>query len=210
MATASGTSAPPAAPAQPQLSARIVCTVNSVDEEPWLPVKSIVTQFKIQVASGDANWEVLRRYSDFHDLNDRLAQHCGISSLPELPPKLLMNQARSPPPQWKGVPSPLHPTLYPLLPLFPRSRRTSPADISSWTRTYARCSPTSSWAGTPASWSFSVRRSRGSGTVFAASSTTRLSPRAIGIFATATCEPPPGPRSRPSERVRPGLLAPLA
>ena len=44
-----------------------------------------------QVTADDRSWEVQRRYSDFHELNLRLAKAFGEATLPELPPKLLMN-----------------------------------------------------------------------------------------------------------------------
>jgi len=73
------------------LHARIVSTSNQLDEEPWLPMKTIITLFRIQVRSGDDAWEVLRRYSDFSSLHAALAKVISDSDLPELPPKLLLN-----------------------------------------------------------------------------------------------------------------------
>ena len=74
------------------LRATIVCTSNQLEEEPWLPVRGIITLFRIQVVCGEQEWEDDRRYSDFHELNEKLAVICGYEALPELPPKLLLNQ----------------------------------------------------------------------------------------------------------------------
>mmetsp|Transcript_208 Transcript_208/g.475 ORF Transcript_208/g.475 Transcript_208/m.475 type:complete len:168 (+) Transcript_208:28-531(+) len=73
------------------LTTQIICTVNKLSDEPWLPVQGIVTLFRIQVNADDYTWEVQRRYSDFHELNQRLAKAFGEAALPELPPKLLLN-----------------------------------------------------------------------------------------------------------------------
>ena len=77
--------------ATPQdLKARIICTSNQLEDESFLLVKSMVTLFRIAVDCGEQNWEIYRRYSDFHELNDKLSA-LG-SPLPELPPKLLLHQ----------------------------------------------------------------------------------------------------------------------
>ena len=73
------------------LTIQIVSTVNKLSDEPWLPVQGIVTLFRIQVKADDQTWEVQRRYSDFNELNQRLAKAFGEAALPELPPKLLLN-----------------------------------------------------------------------------------------------------------------------
>jgi len=73
-----------------ELKAAIICTTNQLEGESFVPLKSIVTLFRIVVHCGEHTWEIYRRYSDFHDLNDKL---CMIGAeLPELPPKLLLNQ----------------------------------------------------------------------------------------------------------------------
>jgi hypothetical protein len=77
------------------VSARIVCTQNQLEEEPWLPVRSIVTMFRIQVSSGDRQWDVMRRYSDFHELHMQLAKASDPLTMPALPPKLLLNDDTS-------------------------------------------------------------------------------------------------------------------
>ena len=74
-----------------QLKAQIICTTNKLEEEPWLPVRGIVTVFRIQVTADERTWEVQRRYSDFHEFHSRLINAFGEGSLPELPPKLLLN-----------------------------------------------------------------------------------------------------------------------
>ena len=43
------------------------------------------------MTADDKSWDVQRRYSDFYKLNLRLAKAFGEATLPELPPKLLMN-----------------------------------------------------------------------------------------------------------------------
>ena len=73
------------------LTIQIVSTVNRLSDEPWLPVQGIVTLFRIQVKADDQTWEVQRRYSDFNELNQRLAKAFGEAAMPELPPKLLLN-----------------------------------------------------------------------------------------------------------------------
>ena len=73
------------------LTIQIVSTVNKLSDEPWLPVQGIVTLFRIQVKADDQTWEVQRRYSDFNELNQRLAKAFGEAALPELPPKLVLN-----------------------------------------------------------------------------------------------------------------------
>jgi len=96
-AMAGGAGSPPATgaatgtPSQAtDLKARIVCTSNQLEDESFLPGKSPVTLFRIAVDYGEQNWSIYRRYSDFHELNDKLTQ-LGVE-LPELPPKLLLNQ----------------------------------------------------------------------------------------------------------------------
>ena len=73
------------------LTVQIVSTINKLSDEPWLPVQGIVTLFRIQVKADERTWEVHRRYSDFNELNQRLAKAFGEAALPELPPKLLLN-----------------------------------------------------------------------------------------------------------------------
>ena len=51
------------------LSTQIICTTNKLEEEPWLPVRGIVTMFRIKVTADDRTWEVQRRYSDFNELH---------------------------------------------------------------------------------------------------------------------------------------------
>jgi len=74
------------------LAARIVSTSNQLEEEPWLPVRNIVTMYRISVSAADKQWEVLRRYSDFSELHLRLSKSIDPSLLPPLPPKLMLNQ----------------------------------------------------------------------------------------------------------------------
>ncbi len=74
------------------LTARIVATSNQLEEEPWLPVRNIVTMFRIQVSAGEKRWEVLRRYSDFSELHLRLSRALDPALLPPMPPKLLLNE----------------------------------------------------------------------------------------------------------------------
>lgn len=83
------------APAMTDIKATIVATSNQLEEESFLPVQTIITLFRIKVECGDQQWEVYRRYSDFHELNEKLAAVCGYGILPELPPKLLLNQPES-------------------------------------------------------------------------------------------------------------------
>ena len=52
---------------------------------------SIITMFRIQVSSGDRTWEVLRRYTDFKELQQNLTEAIDPSLVPPLPPKLLLN-----------------------------------------------------------------------------------------------------------------------
>ena len=74
------------------LSAKIVCTSNQLEEEPWLPVRNIITMFRIHVSIGDREWDVMRRYSDFHELHQAVSKTIAdASALPALPPKLLLN-----------------------------------------------------------------------------------------------------------------------
>jgi len=77
---------------EPELTAKIVSTSNQLEEEPWLPVRSIVTMFRISVTCGDKSWELLRRYTEFHDLDAQLAKSFDPALLPPLPPKLLVNE----------------------------------------------------------------------------------------------------------------------
>ena len=74
------------------LTARIISTCNQLEEEPWLPVRSIVTMFRIAVTCGDKSWELLRRYTEFHELDAQLAKSFDPALLPALPPKLLYNE----------------------------------------------------------------------------------------------------------------------
>ena len=74
------------------LSARIVSTSNQLDDEPWLPVRNIVTMFRIQVTQEGKSWELMRRYTDFHELDAQLTKSYDPSMLPPLPPKLLVNE----------------------------------------------------------------------------------------------------------------------
>jgi len=71
--------------------ARVVATSNQLDDEPWLPVQTIITLFRIQVSCGDKSWEVMRRYSDFNALHGIMCKAYDESTLPKLPPKLLLN-----------------------------------------------------------------------------------------------------------------------
>ena len=77
------------------VTARIVSTSNQLEDEPWLPVKSIVTMFRIHVSCGEKSWEVLRRYTDFNELHAQLAKVFDPAGLPALPPKLLLNDDES-------------------------------------------------------------------------------------------------------------------
>jgi hypothetical protein len=79
-------------PGLPPLSAHIVSTVNQLEEEPWLPVRSIVTLFRIQVHFGEQQWELLKRYSDFYELDLQLTKSFDPTLLPPLPPKLMVNE----------------------------------------------------------------------------------------------------------------------
>ena len=65
------------------LSAKIVCTSNQLEEEPWLPVRNIITMFRIHVSIGDREWDVMRRYSDFHELHQAVSK-----TIPTRPPCL--------------------------------------------------------------------------------------------------------------------------
>ena len=65
-------------------------THNHLEDEPWLPVL-IVTAFRVKITMGERSWEILRRYSDFHELNLRLNKVFGAGVVPEFPPKLMMN-----------------------------------------------------------------------------------------------------------------------
>jgi len=77
---------------EPILTTQIVSTCNQMEDEPWLPVRSIVTMFRINVRCGDKEWSQLRRYTDFHDLDAALAKTFDAVLLPPLPPKLLVNE----------------------------------------------------------------------------------------------------------------------
>ena len=77
---------------EPTLTARIISTCNQLEEEPWLPVRSIITMFRISVVCGDKTWELLRRYTEFHELDAQLAKVFDPAVLPPLPPKLLVNE----------------------------------------------------------------------------------------------------------------------
>ncbi len=75
------------------LTVRIVSTSNALEDEPWLPVKTIVTMFRISVTTSEKQWEVLRRFNDFHELHMLLSR--SYDRLPALPPKLLLNDDQS-------------------------------------------------------------------------------------------------------------------
>ena len=77
---------------EPGLVARVVSTCNQLEEEPWLPVRSIVTMFRVSVTCGEKSWELLRRYTEFHELDAQLANSFDPALLPSLPPKLLVNE----------------------------------------------------------------------------------------------------------------------
>ena len=74
-----------------EIEARIVSTHNHLEDEPWLPVRSIVTVFRVKITMGERSWEILRRYSDFHELNLRLVKVFGAGVVADFPPKLMMN-----------------------------------------------------------------------------------------------------------------------
>ena len=74
------------------ITARIVATSNQLDEEPWLPVRNIVTMYRISCTVGEKTWEMLRRYSDFAELHAKLCKAMDPAVLPALPPKLLRNE----------------------------------------------------------------------------------------------------------------------
>jgi len=74
----------------PTLSASVIATSNTLEDEPWLPVRNIITLFRIRVSTGDKEWELLRRYSDFHELDAQL-RAADASAVPAFPPKLLLN-----------------------------------------------------------------------------------------------------------------------
>lgn len=74
------------------LTARIISTSNQLEDEPWLPVRNIVTMYRIACTAGaEKQWEVLRRYSDFAELHLRLGKALDPAALPPLPPKLVKN-----------------------------------------------------------------------------------------------------------------------
>ena len=77
------------------LTATIVSTSNQFEEEPWMPVKSIITMFRIQVRHGDEQWDVMRRYNDFNQLHLQMTRAFDASLVPPLPPKLLFNSDES-------------------------------------------------------------------------------------------------------------------
>mmetsp|Transcript_43463 Transcript_43463/g.114224 ORF Transcript_43463/g.114224 Transcript_43463/m.114224 type:complete len:235 (-) Transcript_43463:770-1474(-) len=77
---------------EPDLKARVISTCNQLEEEPWLPVRSIVTMFRISVSCGEKTWELLRRYTEFHELDAQLAKSFDPTVLPALPPKLIVNE----------------------------------------------------------------------------------------------------------------------
>ena len=81
-----------AAGEMPPITARINSTCNQLDDEPWLPVRGIVTMFRIEVQCGDKRWEQLRRYTDFFELDAQLAKSFDPAMLPGLPPKLMVNE----------------------------------------------------------------------------------------------------------------------
>ena len=69
-----------------EIEARIVSTHNHLEDEPWLPVRSIVTVFRVKITMGERSWEILRRYSDFHELNLRHKLAWLAANLPEPEP----------------------------------------------------------------------------------------------------------------------------
>lgn len=88
----SGAGSSGGAPPDPDaITAKIVATSNQLEDEPWLPVRNIVTMFRIQVNAGEKQWEVMRRYTDFSELHLRLSKAVEPSVLPPLPPKLMLN-----------------------------------------------------------------------------------------------------------------------
>ena len=81
---------------EPKLRATIVSTSNQLEEEPWMPVRGIITMFRIQVRHGDdKQWDVLRRYTDFNELHLHLMRAFDPAIVPPLPPKLLLNSDES-------------------------------------------------------------------------------------------------------------------
>ena len=81
---------------EPQIRATIVSTSNQLEEEPWMPVRGIITMFRIQVRHGDERqWDVLRRYTDFNELHLHLTRAFDPATVPPLPPKLLINSDES-------------------------------------------------------------------------------------------------------------------
>ena len=77
------------------IKATIVSTSNQLEEEPWMPVRGIITMFRIQVNSGGKQWDVMRRYTDFNELHLQLTRAVDPSIVPLLPPKLLLNDDAS-------------------------------------------------------------------------------------------------------------------
>ena len=77
------------------VKATIVSTSNQLEEEPWMPVRGIITMFRIQVSTGDKQWDVMRRYTDFNELHLQLTRAVDPSIVPPLPPKLLLNDDTS-------------------------------------------------------------------------------------------------------------------
>ena len=64
------------------LTARIISTSNQLEDEPWLPVRNIVTMYRIACTAGaEKQWEVLRRYSDFAELHLRLGKEGMVDLL---------------------------------------------------------------------------------------------------------------------------------
>ena len=51
----------------------------------------MVRRFVVQLEVGDRRWEITRRYSDFFELERRLAAAFGSAAMPEFPPRLLRN-----------------------------------------------------------------------------------------------------------------------
>ena len=68
---------------RPSLS--IVSTSNAIESG------EMVRRFVVQLEVGDRRWEITRRYSDFFELERRLAAAFGSAAMPEFPPRLLRN-----------------------------------------------------------------------------------------------------------------------
>ena len=68
---------------RPSLS--IVSTSNAIESG------EMVRRFVVQLEVGERRWEITRRYSDFFELERRLAAAFGSAAMPEFPPRLLRN-----------------------------------------------------------------------------------------------------------------------